>query len=68
MTFLIYFIRDDADHSGRLGLKHQEYPGMSVHDKGQIIGPNWVQSRQDTLMAMMMMTRVMMMVMIAMSQ
>ena len=39
---------------------------MGVHDKGQIIGPNWVQSRQGTLMAKMMMTRVMMMVMIAM--
>ena len=38
---------------------------MGVHDKGQIIGSNWVQSRQGTLMAMMM-TRVMMMVIIAM--
>ena len=39
---------------------------MGVHDKGQIIGSNWVQLRQDTLMTMMMMTRVMMMVIIAM--
>ena len=36
---------------------------MGVHDKGQIIGSNWVQSRQDTLM---MMTTVMIMVIIAM--
>ena len=39
---------------------------MGVHDKGQIIGSNWVQSRQGTSMTMMMMTRVMMMVIFAM--
>ena len=36
---------------------------MGARDKGQIIGSNWVQSRQDTLM---MMTTVMIMVIIAM--
>ena len=38
---------------------------MGVHDKGQIIGSNWVQSRQGTLMAMMMMTGVVMMIVVA---